>query len=171
MMFEEFWQATGEPSFDALATASPACYRLSIRASRAAQHKVIRMQRPPAGTLGAPRLVAHHFAFGPDREAVAISYEIGLTEAHWHALEVLLGVADFWRMTADDRVGLDGAIYTLEGWEDGRAHTVMRWSPNVVFPGGELLAVVTDYLERLGELAMFENDTDLRERYAPRSVQ
>jgi hypothetical protein len=93
---------------------------------------------------------------------------MGLREAHWHALEALLGVSDFWGMPEDDRGGLDGASYTLEGWEDGRAHTVTRWSPDAVVSGGELLAVVTDYLERLGELAAFENE--LHERYAPGSV-
>jgi hypothetical protein len=55
----------------------------------------------------------------------------------------------------------------LEGWKAGRSHTVKRWSPDALFSGGELLAVVTDYLGRLAELAVLECDSELRNRYVP----
>jgi hypothetical protein len=165
MLFDGFWHATGEPSFDVLTRASAECYRLSIRTSLRPEHKVIRMQRAPAESKEVSRLVAHFFLFRSDRSASTATNEIALEEAHWRAMDALLAVAGFWEMGENPRGGLDGSRYTLEAWKDGRAHQVSRWSPNAVVPGGELFAVVTDYLERLAELAMFE--CELCERYAP----
>jgi hypothetical protein len=165
-LFDAFWQATGELPFEALTGACAECYRLSIRTSLRREHKVVRMQQPPPGSQEVPRLVVHFFVFGPDRNsASAATNEIALEEAHWHALDALLAVANFWEMSEEARGGLDGSMYTLEAWKDGRTHKVSRWSPNAVVPGGELFAVVTDYMERLAELAMFE--CELYERYGP----
>jgi hypothetical protein len=165
-MFDAFWQATGEPPFDTLTASCEECYRLSVRTSLAPEYQVIRMQRPQAGSQEVSRLVAHFFVFAPGRQsATARTNEIALEEEHWRAMNALLTVAKFWELGENPRGGLDGAEYTLEAWKDGRVHTVSRWSPNAVVPGGELFAVVTDYLERLAELAMFE--CELYERYAP----
>jgi hypothetical protein len=166
MLFEAFWQAIGEPPFEALTCTCTECYRLSIRTSLRPEHKVIRMQRPPAGSQEVSRLVAHFFIFGSERDsASAATNAIALEEAHWHAMDALMAVARFWELGENTRGGLDGSRYTLEAWKDGRAHQVARWSPNAVVPGGELFSVVTDYLERLAELAMFE--CELYQRYAP----
>jgi hypothetical protein len=168
-LFDAFWQATGEPPFEAHTRSCEECYRLSIRTSLRPEHKVIFMKRPPAGAQEVSRLVAHFFVFGSNREsASAATHEIALEEAHWHALDALLTVARFWELRENPRGGLDGSRYTLEAWKDGRAHQVERWSPNAMVPGGELFSVVTDYLERLAELAMFERE--LYERYAPEYV-
>jgi hypothetical protein len=165
-LFEAFWQATAEPPFEALTRSSAECYRLSIRTSLRPEHKVVRMQRPPAGAQEVSRLVAHFFVFGSDRNsASAATHEIALEEAHWRAMDALLAVASFWELGENSRGGLDGSTYTLEAWKDGRTHRVERWTPNAITPGGELFSVVTDYLERLAELAMFE--CELYERYAP----
>jgi hypothetical protein len=166
MLFDGFWQATGEPPFEALTPTCAECYRLSIQTSLRPEHKVIRMQRPPVESQEMSRLVAHFFVFGSDRNSASrVTNEIALEKAHWHAMDALLGVAGFWELGENSRGGLDGSRYTLEAWKAGRTHQVSRWSPNAVVPGGELFAVVTDYLERLAELAMFE--CELYERYAP----
>jgi hypothetical protein len=165
-LFDAFWQATGEQPFEALTRSCQECYRLSIQNSLRPEHKVIRMQRPPTGSQEVSRLVAHHFVFTSDRDsASAATHEIALDEAHWHAMDALLTVASFWELDKNERGGLDGSTYTLEAWKDGRTHQVARWSPNAVVPGGELFSVVTDFLERLAELAMFE--CELSKRYAP----
>jgi hypothetical protein len=157
VLFDAFWQASGEPSFEALSPSCEEFYRLSIRTSLRPEHKIIRMQRPAS-------LVAYFFTFGPDlKSASAVKYEISLEEAHWRAMDALLDVAEFWGMGEDTSGGFDGATYTLEAWKRGRAHHVSRWSPSAI-PGGELFSVVTDYMERLAELAWFE--CELHERYA-----
>ena len=46
----------------------------------------------------------------------------------------------------------------------------MRWSPNPILSNGELVVVATDYLERLGELAVLECDEEIRGRYVPEYV-
>lgn len=169
MLFDAFWRATGEPAFDALTASCAECYRISIETSLAPQHRIYRMQRS-AGE--ASRFVAHFFVFGANREeATAKTHEMTLEEPLWAALDALLAAAKFWDMpTENGRGGLDGSIYTLEAWKAGRRHTVVRWSPNPIFSGGELVAVVTDYLERLGELAVLECDAEMRGRYVPEYV-
>jgi hypothetical protein len=169
MLFNEFWQATGEPPFDALTATCAECYRLSIETALAPQHRIYRLQRLQAG---APFLLAHFFDFGQDRnEATAQTHEITLEEPLWRALDVLLTAARFWELSEDNgRGGLDGATFTLEAWKAGRSHKVVRWSPNPVFSGGELLALVTDFLQRLGELAILECDSETRSRYVPEYV-
>jgi hypothetical protein len=165
-MFDAFWRATGESPFDTLTANYAECYRLTIRTSLSPQHQVVRMQRPRPASAEDSRLIVHFFKFGPDRDSVSVATdEITLDEDHWHAMEALLAVARFWDMTEDTRCGLDGSYYMLEAWKGSRSHTVTRWSPNAVVPGGELFAVVTDYLVRLAELASFE--CGLYERYAP----
>lgn len=166
MLFDAFWRATGEPAFDALAASCAECYRLGIETSLAPQHRVYRMQRS-AGEV--PRFVAHFFVFGPSRdEAAATTHEITVEEPLWRAFDSLLAAARFWDVpTENGRCGLDGSTYTLEAAKAGRRHRVVRWSPNPIFSGGELIAVVTDYLERLGELAVLECDAELRGRYVP----
>jgi hypothetical protein len=156
----------GEPAFDALTASCAECYRLSIETSLAPQHRVYRMQRSADEV---PRFVAHFFVFGASRnEAVAKTHEISLEDPLWSAFDSLLGAARFWDLpTAEERCGLDGSTYTLEAWKAGRRHKVVRWSPNPIFSGGELVAVATDYLERLGELAVLECDAELRGRYVP----
>jgi hypothetical protein len=166
MLFEEFWQATGERPFDALTPSSTERYRLSIETSLAPLHRVYRIQKSP---IDWSRFVAHFFVFGANRnEATARTHEISLEPPLWHAFDTLLATARFWELpTRSEYCGLDGSTYTLEGWKAGHAHKVVRWSPNPIWSGGELFAVVTDYLERLGELAMLECDPELRESYAP----
>jgi hypothetical protein len=169
VLFDAFWRATGEPAFDALAASCTECYRLSIETSLAPQHRVYRMQRS-AGEVS--RFVAHFFIFGASRdEAAARTHEMTLEEPMWSAFDALLAAARFWDMpTENRRCGLDGSTYTLEAWKAGRRHKVVRWSPNPIFSGGELIAVVTDYLERLGELAVLECDAEMRGRYVPEYV-
>jgi hypothetical protein len=164
-MFEAFWQATGEPLFDALTAACAECYRLRIETSLAPRHRVFRIQRP---LVGPPSFVAHFFGGMEQNRAAVQTHEITTEEPLWHALDVLLVVARFWELPEDNgRSGLDGAIYTLEGWKGRRSHKVIRWSPSPMFSGGELLALVTDYLDRLGELAVLECDSEMRGRYVP----
>ena len=150
-MFEEFMAVTGELPFGELIATCPECYRLCIHGSRW-DHQVIRMQRPLAGTPGVPRLVAHFIHWWPETKTTATAYEISLREVEWQGMDSLLTVADFWNLTKNDYSGLDGAVYTLEAWKNGRVHTVSRWSPGAV-PAGELFSVVTDYMRRLAELA------------------
>ena len=169
MLFNAFYRAPGEPAFNALTASCAECYRLSIETSLAPQHRVYRIQRS-AGEM--PCFVAHFFVFGESRdEAAARTHHIALEEPVWRAFDALLAAARFWDMpTENGRCGLDGSTYTLEAWKEGRRHRIERWSPNPIFSGGELLAVVTDYLERLGELAVLECDTEIRERYVPEYV-
>src|SRR5262249_39071144 len=169
VLFDAFWRATGEPAFDALAASCAECYRLSIETSRAPQHRVYRMQR---STGEVPPFVPHFFIFGGSQDvAAARTHEITLEGPLWDAFDALLAAARFWDMpTENGRCGLDGSTYTLEAWKAGRRHKVVRWSPNPIFSGGELLAVVTDYLERLGELAVLECDAELRGRDVPEYV-
>ncbi len=166
MLFDAFWRATDEPQFDALTAYCDECYRLSVETSLSPQHRVYRMQRSPSDVS---RFVAHFFVFGATRdEARAKKHEITLEEPLWGALHALLAASRFWEMsTENERRGLDGSMYTMEAWKAGRSHKVMRWSPNPIFSGGELFAVVTDYLERLGELAILEGDLEIRGRYVP----
>jgi hypothetical protein len=58
---------------------------------------------------------------------------------------------------------MDGETYTLEAFRGGRRHRIERWSPDPVGSGGELVCVVTDYLERLGFLAA--SRCELHQRY------
>src|SRR4051812_16122036 len=119
MLFDAFWRATGETPLEALTRACAECYRLSIRTSLRPEHKVIRMQRPPGGSQEVSGLVAHFFVFGPDRNSASVATnEIGLEEVHWRAMDALLAVAGFWEMSEHARGGLDGSMYTLEGWKD-----------------------------------------------------
>lgn len=166
MLFDAFWRATGEPPFDALTASCAECYRLSIETSLAPQHRVYRMQRSPGEVS---RFVAHFFVFGASRdEATAETHQIALEEPLWGAFDAILAAARCWDMPMENgRGGLDGSTYRLEAWKAGRRHRVVRWSPNPIFSGGELLAVVTDYLERLGELAVLECDAETRGRYVP----
>jgi hypothetical protein len=167
-MFEAFWRATGERPFRVLTARCVEVYRLTIETSRA-DHRVYRVERSGAGVT---TFVAHFFVCGPrPEEPSAATHEIALDEPLWRALEVLLAVGRFWELPEEDsRCGLDGAIFTLEGWKADRSHRVVRWSPSPIFSGGELLAVVTDYLERLGELAILECDREIRMRYVPEYV-
>jgi hypothetical protein len=170
-MFDAFLRATGEPPFADLTAKYQECYRLKIETSLRAEHKTIRMQRRRENGVEDSRLIAHFFVFGRSKDDVqAATYEITLGEEHWRAMEALLAVARFWDMTENAHGGFDGSTYTLEAWKAGRSHEVKRWSPNVLVPGGELFSVVTDYLERLAELAMFECDVELLMRYAPEYV-
>jgi hypothetical protein len=165
-VFDAFWRATGEPPFDALTASRVECYRLSIETSLTPQHRVYRMQRCPPE---APRFVAHYFVFGRGRdEATARTYEVALEGSLWQALHAQLAAGRFWELPEENkRCGLDGATYSLEGWWEGRRHKVVRWSPNPSFSGGELFALITDFLERLGQLATLERDPEIRERYVP----
>jgi len=166
VLFDAFWRATGEPAFGALTAFCAECFRLSIETSRAPQHRVYRMQRSAGEVF---RFVAHFFVFGASQdEAKARTHEMMLEEPLWGAFDALLAAARFWDTpTERGRCGLDGSTYTLEAWKAGRRHKVVRWSPNPIFSGGELIAVVTDYVERLGELAVLECDAEMRERYVP----
>jgi len=164
MEFEAFWLATGEQPFEGIVAGSAECYRLSVRASRAANHRVIRMQRPEAGITADAELVAHFFQFGQGSAALARTCRITLEPRHWAALGALLDVSTFWDLPEQiSRGGLDGATYTLEAFQGGRRHRVERWSPDPVASGGELVCVVTDYLDRLGVLAAYR--CDLYQRY------
>lgn len=163
-MFDAFWQATGEPPFDALAASCAECYRLTVQTSLAAQHRVFRMQRPALDGAAGSEFVAHFFQFGPGNAASAWTHRIPLEGRHWSGLAALLGVAGFWELPERiERAGLDGATYTIEADRAGRRHRVVRWSPDPVGSGGELVCVVTDYLERLGMLAAYR--CELHERY------
>jgi hypothetical protein len=166
MLFDAFWYSTQEPRFDELAASYVECYRLSIETSLSPQHRIYRMQRSPGEVS---RFVVHFFVFGATRdEAAAKTHEITLEEPLWEAFDALLAAAQFWEMpTENGRCGLDGSRYTLEAWKAGRRHRVARWSPNPIFSGGELFALVTDFLERLGELAIVECDSEIRRRYVP----
>jgi hypothetical protein len=168
-MFEAFWQATGEPPFADLTSACEECYRLTVQTSLSPEHRVYRMQRTSAG---AGSFQAHFFVWGPGlKEASARTHEMVLDEPLWRALEVLLAVGRFWELPeVSSQFGLDGSTFTLEGWKAGRSHRVVRWSPNPIFSGGELFALVTDYLERLGELATLECCSEIRLRYVPEYV-
>jgi hypothetical protein len=169
VLFDAFWRATGEPAFDALTASCVECYRLSIETSRAPEHRVYRMQRA-VGEVS--RFVAHFFVFGSSRdEATSKTHEMTLEEPLWTAFEALLTAARLWDLPRENgRGGLDGSTYRLEAWKAGRSHQVVRWSPNPIISGGELVAVVTDYLERLGELAILECDAEMRGRYVPEYV-
>lgn len=169
MLFDAFWRATQELRFDELAASCVECYRLSIETSLSPQHRIYRMQRSPDEPS---RFVAHFFEFGatPD-EAAAKTHEITLEEPLWKAFDALLTAARFWEMPMENGCcGFDGSTYTLEAWKAGRRHRVGRWSPNPIFSGGELFALVTDFLERLGELSIVECDSEIRGRYAPEYV-
>jgi hypothetical protein len=169
MLFEEFWRATGEPDFDALTASCAECYRLSIETSLAPMHRIYRIQRA-AGD--GSRFVAHFFVFGASREeATAKTHEMRPEAALWAALHALLAAARFWDLPSEGGIrGLDDSTYTLDAWDAGRRHRVVRWSPNPIFSGGELVAVVTDFLERLGELTILECDAEIRGRYVPEYV-
>jgi hypothetical protein len=169
MLFDAFWRVTDEPPFDALTASCAECYRLSIETSLAPQHRVYRMQRSP---IKESNFVAHFFVFGEKRnEATARTYKITIEEPLWCAWDALLTAARFWEMPTEHRsCGLDGSTYTLEAWKAGRSHKVLRWSPSPIISGGELFALLTDYLERLGELAILECDLGIRERYVPAHV-
>ena len=81
---------------------------------------------------------------------------------------MLLAVGRFRELPEENSgFGLDGAAFILEGCKAGRSHRVVRWSPAPIVSGGELLAVITDYLECIGELAMLECDSEIRSRYVP----
>jgi hypothetical protein len=167
-MFEAFWRATGEPPFDILTAACAECYRLRIETSLRPDHSAYRLQRP---LVGVPSLVAHFYTGSARDRATVDTHRITVEEPLWGALAVLLEVARFWDLPEDNgRGGLDGATYTLEGWNAGRSHRVIRWSPDPVFSGGELLVLVTDYVRRLGELAVLECDPEIRSRYVPEYV-
>jgi hypothetical protein len=169
MLFDAFWYATAEPAFDTLTTSCAECYRLSVETALAPQHRVFRLQRSPGE---AALFTAHFFMFGVNREeAAAKTHEMILDDPLWNGFHALLAAARFWDLpTEGGRRGLDGAIYTLEAWKEVRRHKVVRWSPNPIFSGGELMAVITDYLERLGQLAILECDSEVRSRYVPEYV-
>jgi hypothetical protein len=162
--FEQFWLATGERPFDALVDASAECYRLSVRSSQRPDHRIVRLQRPSLESAAGSELVAHYFQFGADKAASAWTHRIPLELRHWTGLAALFGVAEFWELPERiDRGGLDGATYTLEAFRDGRRHRIERWSPHSVASGGELVCVVTDYLEQLAWLAAYR--CELYQRY------
>jgi hypothetical protein len=164
MEFEVFWVATGERPFDSLVAGLAECYRLSVRTSRGANHRVFRMQRPSAESAAGSELVAHYIQFGEGRTVSAGTHRIPLEARHWTGLGALLAVAGFWELPERiDRGGLDGETYTLEAFRDGRRHRVERWTPMLVASGGELVCVVTDYIQRLGELAAYR--CELYQRY------
>lgn len=53
-----------------------------------------------------------------------------LRHNEWHELKRRIAEASFWNLAqVSDRVGLDGAWWTLEGSDAGRQHRVSRWSP------------------------------------------
>ena len=86
-MFDVFWQATGERSFDAVAATCAECYRLAIQTSLTPRQRAYRIQRPLAGP---PGFVAHFFV-GADRgEAAVKTHAITLEEPLWSAFEALL---------------------------------------------------------------------------------
>ncbi len=164
MQFEAFWLATGEQPFEATSAGLAECYRLSVRTALGEEHRVFRMQRPALGGVDGSEFVAHFFQFGPGNAASAWTHRIPLEARHWSGLAALLDVAAFWELPERiDGGGLDGAIYTLEGFRAGQRHRIERWSPDPVASGGELVCVVTDYLERLGFLAAYH--CELHQRY------
>lgn len=167
-MFEAFWRATGERPFRELTSGCAECYRLTVETS-GAEHRVYRVERSGAAMA---TFVAHFFVWGPrHEEPSAATHQIELEQPLWEALEALLAAGQFWALPEEARrCGLDGSAFTLEGCKAGRSHRVVRWSPDPIFSGGELLAVVTDYLERLGELAILEGDPEMRMRYVPEYV-
>lgn len=71
--FIRFWQTTCDWPFKGLVADSDACYRLTVRASQTAGHRVIQMQRPLTATADR-ELVAHFFQFGLDNAASAATY-------------------------------------------------------------------------------------------------
>jgi len=156
MQFEAFWLATGEQPFNATAVGLDECYRLSIRTSRGANHRVFRMQRPSLDSATGSELVAHFIQFEEASAVSAWTHRIPLEAQHWSGLAALLAVAGFWELPERiDRGGLDGVTYTIEAFRTGRRHRIERWSPDPVASGGELLCVVTNYMERLGFLAAY----------------
>ncbi len=175
MFFDAFWKETGEKSFETLIRPDGECYRLLVRTGPNAQHRVFRLIRPSVHSSADSEFVAHFFVFADDlKNASARTYEFPLENHHWHGLHAAFAVAALWQLPARfDRVGFDGAFYTIEAYCPGHRRTIERWSPNPVMFGGELFCVVTDYLERLGQLAEYRCDRDLRERYgcAPRGGQ
>jgi hypothetical protein len=164
MEFDDFWLATGEPPFDALIAGLAECYRLSVRSSLGANHRVFRMQRASAESAVGSELVAHYIQSGEGHTVEAWTHRIPLEAQHWAGLAALLAVAGFWELPERiDRGGLDGETYTLEAFRGGRRLRVERWSPHPVASGGELVCVVTDYIERLGDLAAYR--CELYKRY------
>jgi hypothetical protein len=164
MQFEAFWLATGEQSFDAAVAGLAECYRLSVRTSRGANHRVFRMQRPSLESASGSELAAHFIQLGEASAVSAWTHRIPLEARHWSGLAALLAVAEFWELPERiDRGGLDGETYTLDAFRAGRRHRIERWSPDPVASGGELVCVVTDYLERLGFLAAYR--CELHKRY------
>ncbi len=164
-MFEAFWRATGERPFSDIRAGCAEGYRLTVKSSRA-NHRVYRVGRPGPGLA---TFVAHFFVVGPrPDEPNATTHEFPLDERLWGALEMLLTVGRFWDLPEENTLcGLDGEKLNLEGWKMDRSHRVVRWSPHPITSGGELLAVATDYLERLGQLAILECDPEIRMRYVP----
>ena len=163
--FSKFWEETGEPSIDDLVGSCAEYYRLIIEHSYYHYNKIIRMQRPTC-TQEKSRLIVHCCMYGsPSTSKSKSTHEIWLDEVHWKAMDSLLNASDFWEIGEDLRGGFDGGKYTVEAWKNERFHQVTRWSPNAVIPGGELFSIVTDFLQRLAELAEFECSDDLQDRY------
>jgi len=163
MQFEAFWHATGEQPFDLLVASAVECYRLTVRSSRGAGDRVIRLQRSSPEAAEDVELVAHFIQFGQNKKVSSWTHRIRLEARHLSGLTSLLAVAGFWELPERiNRCGFDGETYTLEAFCGGRQHRIERWSPDPVASGGELTCVVTDYLERLGFLALYRSELHLR---------
>jgi hypothetical protein len=68
----------------------------------------------------------------PQNGATALKVNVTrpLTDGEWNHFQELLGKATFWSMKAtDDRLGLDGVTFLLEGHRPNEYHAVLRWSP------------------------------------------
>src|SRR5262245_38375437 len=76
MEFEAFWLATDEQPFHVLIGGLAECYRLSVRTSRGANHRVVRMQRSSVETAAGTELVAHFFQWGAGHAASASTHRI-----------------------------------------------------------------------------------------------
>jgi hypothetical protein len=122
MSFTDFFAVSGEANLPAPAHPIEERYRLSSD-DAFGQHQIIRLERDTDRTS---RLVAH-FA-NPGNSRTGATMEMLLEERHWQCLLALLEYAGFWK--ADPWAGVrgyDGAVWTIEGWKDGRSHKVSRW--------------------------------------------
>lgn len=118
--------AMGEPSLADSAAANESYRFLWLRTFH--QPIAVRLARKTHGATIITKILDGQggFAFG----ALVQNAERQLADAEVAETYRLINAARFWSLpTRNDRGGLDGAEWILEGQRDGRHHVVVRWSP------------------------------------------
>jgi hypothetical protein len=95
----------------------------------------VRIERGPAETRLVAVALSGAGGYAPGN--VARREERALSADEWASVDALVGEAEFWRLTTNDResAGLDGAEWIVEIAEPDRYHVVDRWD------AGELDAI------------------------------